>query len=56
MIYLKFIGGVVFTWIALNVVSFILALLFSNLITGSIVFIGSVLGLVYLLIKLTTQE
>lgn len=52
---LKTLGALVAVVILLNVLALIANLLFSNIITGSITFIGTISALIYLLIT-TTKE
>ena len=42
--------------IALNLIAFTLAILFSNWITGTITFVGTLLALIYALYKIVESE
>jgi hypothetical protein len=53
---IKFLAGVAVFIVILNIIAFIIAILFSNLVTGSITFLGTMTALIYLLFKLINQE
>jgi membrane protein implicated in regulation of membrane protease activity len=53
---IKFLAAVAAFVVFMNIVAFILSLLFSNWVTGSITFLGTMTALIYALYKIIESE